>query len=132
MAAPKITQLPTPPTRSDAPSDFTAKADAFVAALPKFGTEANAQADWLNTQFSGIEQSVAQASNSASAAKTSETNAAKSAQDAVDNAAAQIKQAVDARDAAQTYATNAKASADAAEAAGGGSVAMLHAVAISF
>lgn len=38
-----ITALPTPPSRST-PSDFSTKADAFIAALPTFVTEANAQA----------------------------------------------------------------------------------------
>jgi len=38
-----ITALPTPPSRS-APSTFSTLADAFIAALPVFVTEANAQA----------------------------------------------------------------------------------------
>ena len=38
-----ITPLPTPPSRAT-PSDFSTKADAFIAALPVFVTEANAQA----------------------------------------------------------------------------------------
>jgi len=38
-----ITDLPTPPSRS-APSTFSTLADAFIAALPVFVTEANAQA----------------------------------------------------------------------------------------
>lgn len=36
-----ITPLPTPPTRLD-PVNFSARADAFLNALPKFATEANA------------------------------------------------------------------------------------------
>lgn len=40
-----ITALPTPPSRTD-PTNFAARADAFMAALPTFATEANAlQAD---------------------------------------------------------------------------------------
>ncbi len=40
-----ITALPTPPTRTD-PANFATRADAFMAALPTFATEANAlQAD---------------------------------------------------------------------------------------
>ena len=42
-----ITALPTPPSRSS-PSDFSTKADAFIAALPVFVTEANAQAAALD------------------------------------------------------------------------------------
>lgn len=44
-----ITALPTPPTRDD-PTNFAARGDAFLAALPTFGTEANAQADTVNIQ----------------------------------------------------------------------------------
>lgn len=42
-----ITPLPTPPDRS-APSTFSALADAFIAALPNFVTEANALAIAMN------------------------------------------------------------------------------------
>ena len=44
-----ITALPTPPTRDD-PTNFAARGDAFLAALPTFATEANAQADTVNIQ----------------------------------------------------------------------------------
>lgn len=37
-----VTVLPTPPSRSDDPTNFTTKADAFLAALPTFVTEVNA------------------------------------------------------------------------------------------
>lgn len=39
-----ITALPTPPSRGDTPANFITKSDAFIAALPQFVTEANAQA----------------------------------------------------------------------------------------
>jgi len=39
-----ITDLPDPPSRSDAPATFISRADAFVAALPQFVAEANALA----------------------------------------------------------------------------------------
>ncbi len=42
-----ITALPTPPSTSD-PTTFATKADAFIAALPQFVTEANAQALAVN------------------------------------------------------------------------------------
>jgi hypothetical protein len=38
-----ITALPTPPSRTD-PVNFPARADAFVAQMPTFGTQANALA----------------------------------------------------------------------------------------
>ncbi len=39
-----ITPLPTPPSRQD-PTNFNARADAFLGALPTFATETNATAD---------------------------------------------------------------------------------------
>lgn len=43
-----ITTLPTPPSRTD-PSTFSTKADAFLGALPTFGTECNALAAEVTT-----------------------------------------------------------------------------------
>jgi len=43
-----ITPLPTPPARTDAPDVFIANAEAFMAALPAFATEANAVAAAMN------------------------------------------------------------------------------------
>lgn len=66
-----ITALPSAPSRSD-PTNFATKADAWVAAMDQFTTEANAlQADVNSKQTS--------AATSASNAATSETNAAASA-----------------------------------------------------
>jgi hypothetical protein len=48
MTAPVITPLPPAPTRADAPSDFTAKADAFVAAQVGMVTEFNASAAFVD------------------------------------------------------------------------------------
>lgn len=48
MPAPTITPLPTPPSRSTDPINFAIEADAFVAALPEFATDANAQATYLD------------------------------------------------------------------------------------
>lgn len=44
-----ITALPTPPTRQD-PINFNDRADAFLAALPLFGTEANDLATDVNSK----------------------------------------------------------------------------------
>lgn len=48
MPAPTITPLPAAPSRSTDPTNFAIEADAFVAALPPFGTQANAQASYLD------------------------------------------------------------------------------------
>ena len=57
-----ITALPTPPSRQD-PVNFSSEADAFLGALPAFGTEANALASEVNAAASS-------ASSSASSATT--------------------------------------------------------------
>lgn len=70
-----ITALPTPPSRQD-PTNFATRADAFMAALPTFATEATAlQAD--------VNAKQAAAASSRTEAATSETNAAASAATAV-------------------------------------------------
>lgn len=48
MPVPTITPLPAAPSRSTDPATFAIEADAFVGALPVFGTEANAQAVYLD------------------------------------------------------------------------------------
>lgn len=65
MPVPTIAPLPTPPARSDAPVDFSAKADAFAAALPRFGGDANELAEFTN-------QRAIDADDSAQAAAASE------------------------------------------------------------
>lgn len=47
MPAPNITALPTAPSRADEPATFNARADAWVAALATFVTEANALGDYM-------------------------------------------------------------------------------------
>lgn len=76
MAAPIITPLPVPPARGDAPADFSSKADAFVAALVPFVTQANAQADFNDQRATDSESSATASANSASAAANSATLAA--------------------------------------------------------
>lgn len=93
MAYPPIATLPSPPSRQD-PANFADEADAFLGALPDFGTEANALADYMeNTTLVAAESeatdaaaSATAAAASASAASTSETNAANSATAAANSA----------------------------------------------
>ena len=53
-----ITALPTPPARSQAPATFITNADAFIAALPTFVTEANALAASMNSAAAGVAFSI--------------------------------------------------------------------------
>ena len=75
-----ITALPTPPSRND-PTNFSARADAFLAALPTFVSEANALQSDVNTKQTT-------ASNAATTATTQASNAATSASAAAGSASA--------------------------------------------
>lgn len=68
MPAPNITTLPTPPSRSQSPDTFSTDADAFLGALPGFGTEANAQADYLDALAITVDADATAASNAAAIA----------------------------------------------------------------
>ena len=77
-----ITPLPPPPSRSDDPANFSAKADALLGGLPLFVTEANAQAATINADkiasASSASQSAASAANSLSSSVASASSAAAS------------------------------------------------------
>lgn len=83
-----ISALPTPPARSDAPATFISRADAFIAALPTFRTEANALAVDANDDAAAAAASQSAAASSASAAATSASAAAASATAAANNSSA--------------------------------------------
>lgn len=81
-----ITQLPTPPSRSDAPDEFATRADAFLGALPRLATEANQLASEVKTATTTAVNAMAQAvpaattaTAQAAAAKTARYSAAASA-----------------------------------------------------
>lgn len=61
MTAPSITPLPTAPQRSDAPATFIARADALMAALAAFVTEANAMGVYVDDAAEQIETLVSSA-----------------------------------------------------------------------
>lgn len=86
MAYPPITTLPSPPSRQD-PTNFADEADAFLGALPDFGDEANALANYVEGKAGDVDTDATAAAASASAAATSETNAANSATAAANSAA---------------------------------------------
>lgn len=71
-----ITALPAVPSRSDAPATFITKADAFLAALPQFATEANALAAGLN--LASVSDTSATSNAIGTGAKTFTVSAGKS------------------------------------------------------
>lgn len=74
-----ISTLPPPPSRGDSPSDFSAKADALLGALPAFVTEANAlQAD-VTAKQTTASTAATNAAAFATTAGTAATNASSSA-----------------------------------------------------
>jgi len=122
MTVPVITPLPPAPTRADAPSDFTAKADAFVAAQARFVGETNALAEYVNERATGVGESVSAAQQSAEAAQQAEAGAAQQvalAADEVVKAAQQVEAATEQADRATEQANAAQNYAAAAGAAAG-------------
>lgn len=73
-----ITPLPPAPSRNN-PSTFADLADAFVAAMPDFGTEANALAADMNAEYVAADASATAAAASASSASGSASAASASA-----------------------------------------------------
>lgn len=73
-----ITLLPTPPSRQD-PANFNVRADAFLGALPTFGTEANSLATDVNNKQVTASNAATTATNAASTATTKAGEASTSA-----------------------------------------------------
>ena len=78
MAYPPITTLPAAPSRQD-PANFATEADAFLGALPDFGTEANALGSYLDGVASDVDTDATAAAASATAAAASATTAVNAA-----------------------------------------------------
>lgn len=81
MAVPVISNLPPAPTRSDAPADFTPKADAMIGALQPMVVQFNIAIQWMAGQLTEAQAQAAAADASALAAANSATaaNASKNA-----------------------------------------------------
>ncbi|MFK3973782.1 hypothetical protein ACI2KS_24005 [Pseudomonas sp. NPDC087358] len=76
MAVPNIATLPEAPNRGDAPSDFSAKADTFVAALPPFVAQTNAVVAAINAYAPTIDGAAAAGAQASAAAVTATAAAA--------------------------------------------------------
>jgi len=87
-----ISALPTPPSRSDSPQDFSDRADALLGALPGFVTEANALQSDVNAKEASASSHATIATNKAAEAQghatTASTKASEAAAAAVAAAAA--------------------------------------------
>lgn len=59
MTAPTVTALPTAPQRTDDPSVFSDRADAWVSALDTYTTEINALGDYVETEGAIVDSAVA-------------------------------------------------------------------------
>lgn len=68
MTLPAITPLPPAPARSDAPNDFSAKADAFAAALPGLVADINEAAGFIDQRAADAQQSAQAALNAVAVA----------------------------------------------------------------
>lgn len=107
-----ISALPPPPSRADS-ANFRTRADAFLAALPTFATEANALAAEINSLLNaayaaGLASAAANAAAAAGSASSASASAQASTTRAADSANS-ATQAAAARNAAQGYATLAQA-----------------------
>lgn len=94
-----ITNLPTPPSRSD-PENFAERADAFMAALPRFANEANALQQDVTQSAENAGDAASAAGSSASAAGSSRDAAAASADAAASSQQGAAQKAAESRDSA--------------------------------
>lgn len=83
-----ISALPTPPSRSDAPQDFSDRADALLGALPAFVTEANALQSDVNAKEASASSHATIATDKAAEAQASATTASTKASEAAASAVA--------------------------------------------
>lgn len=83
-----ISALPTPPSRSDSPQDFSDRADALLGALPGFVAEANALQSDVNAKESSASSHATIATNKAAEAQASANTASTKAGEAAASAIA--------------------------------------------
>lgn len=118
---PTVSTLPPAPTRADAPADFTAKADTFVASLPGLVTQVNLTVKGMNDQASYLDQLKTDVNGYKVAAAQSVTDAANQvtlATTQANNAKTYADNAMGYRDSAQNYAAAAQSAAGVPSLAG--------------
>ncbi|MCW8158966.1 hypothetical protein D7243_22630 [Stutzerimonas stutzeri] len=93
MTVPVITPLPPAPTRADAPSDFTAKADAFVAAQVGMVAEFNASAAFVDQRAIDADASAQAAAASEAAAEAARAEVASNTDTVASNTATVVARA---------------------------------------
>lgn len=95
MTVPKISPLPTPPNRTDAPAQFVARADAFLGALPTLRDEANTQSEFTNARAMEAADSAQSAASSKNAAQQAATQAGLNGAAQVNLARQEVQKAAD-------------------------------------
>lgn len=113
MTRPVLSPLPAPPVRSDAPVDFSTKADAFLGAFPTLQSQINSATAWISSQVDTTASDVL----ASQAARTAAETARDQAQTARNEAVAANTGAQSAKTAAESANTAAQSAKTAAEAA---------------
>lgn len=112
---PQISPLPPAPRRSDAPEDFSAKADALAAAQPGFVAQANTLVEFANQRSTLAEQAANSASDSSAAAAASAQAASSSASLAEGSADTAVAKAAEAAESASSADSSAQAASASAQ-----------------
>lgn len=115
MTRPVLSPLPPPPVRSDAPVDFSTKADAFLGAFPTLQAQINSATAWIGSQVDTTASDVL----ASQAARTAAETARDQAQTARNEAVSANTNAQSAKTAAESANTSAQTAKTAAETAKG-------------
>ncbi len=115
MTVPTITNLPTPPSRTDAPAQFVARADSLLGGLPTFVSETNALANYLENRAQEAEGARDAAITARNAAQTAASNATTNGAQQVTLAAGEVTKATNKANEAAASAQHAEDMRDSAQ-----------------